>query len=334
MNFKKILISIFIAFTSFLGVAQTSYSPLKKELDGNYVIAQNSLLKFLYEEHYDNDTLRFNIYNSKNQAVLSDSSLIFLVKKGINELTIPTNGSGFQDTSFYTLEVINTKKERFYLRFKNGVSSIVDNGLVLFYDFNDSSCYSGTGTSVYDLKSNHNGTIVGTPSYVSRNVGGTSGLTGNCMEFQGTQRIDLANNFNHTDWTISFWFHYRSSSNNYSRYWGMGGYRFELAITSGNFYFYDGGWRNTGVSVPTSGWHKVTFAYTDSPKKISFRIDGVEVYSNGYGRTMNTYAKISSTYSGGEKGNFYMGDIEVYNKYLSEIEELINYNHNKADYGH
>jgi hypothetical protein len=113
----------------------------------------------------------------------------------------------------------------------------------------------------------------------------------------------------------------------------MGSYRLEIVEPNGYFYVYDGGWFNTGVAVPTSGWQKITFAYDDNPKKFTIRINGAIVYTATRGRSMNTYAKICNAIDN-STGKAYISEVLVYSKYLTDQEELYNYNSAKAKYGY
>ena len=44
---------------------------------------------------------------------------------------------------------------------------VVEDGLVVFYDFKNTKCYPGSGTAVSDLIINKSGTMVGTCSFQS-----------------------------------------------------------------------------------------------------------------------------------------------------------------------
>lgn len=328
---------LLLLLINFVGYNQDTYYKVTKKLDGAYAKTSSGILKFLYNEEYkDSDNLlEYRVYDWKRQVVQSNSTSSITTSLGTNQLEINTNNSNFTIGSFYLLEIVNEKNEKWYLRFKvEDLPPLITDNLVLHYDFNDPASYSGSGTTITDLVSQHNGTITGTPtSPVSRNVGSTTGLTGNCMNFDGSQGIDIANNFNHTDWTVSYWFHYKGVNTYYQRFWGMGSYRIELAETNGYFYVYDGGWINTGVAVPTSDWQKITFAYDDNPKKFTIRINGITVYTATRGRSMNTYAKICNSIDN-RKAKAYIGEILVYGKYLSDEEELYNFNASKEDYGY
>lgn len=73
------------------------------------------------------------------------------------------------------------------------------NGLILYYDIANSSCYSGTGTVINDLSSNnYTGTIINNPTYTTDD--------GGALIFSGGQQIILpqtvADNFSTSEITI------------------------------------------------------------------------------------------------------------------------------------
>lgn len=331
---RHIILGFFLVLFSF-GISQNNYFPVKKNKNDSYALIENGFLNFIYTEEYlDSDNLlKYVVYDAQNQIVHSYINNPIIIKHGVNKLKINTASNNFNPNSTYTLEVINEKNEKWFLRFETTeVTNIITSDLELHYDFNNSSCYSGSGSVVNDLANKHDGTLTGSPNLVSKNIGNTTGLTGNCLEFDGTEGINLQNSFDLTDWTVSYWFHYRGP-NTWQRFWGMSGYRMDIAERNGTFHFYDGGWVNTGISVPTADWHKITFAYQNSPRKLSLRINGAEVYSSARGRTMNTTAYINDSWDNHE-AQCYLAEVLVYSKYLSEEEELINFHNNKADYGY
>jgi hypothetical protein len=105
------------------------YTMLKKKLDGGYYIAYNKKLLFKYDEEYaDKDgLLTFSVYDKSNNVVMSNASLssLALVRYGDNRYSIDLSntanvisGQSMPTNSFYILEVVNEKNEKWYLRFK------------------------------------------------------------------------------------------------------------------------------------------------------------------------------------------------------------------------
>ncbi len=103
----------------------STYTLLKRKLDGSYYQVTNNTLRFKYDEEY-NDTdnlLNFRIYKtSDNSLAASDANVQNIFKKvyyGDNryafDVTLLNGGLASGD---YVLEVTNEKSEKQYLRFK------------------------------------------------------------------------------------------------------------------------------------------------------------------------------------------------------------------------
>jgi hypothetical protein len=84
---------------------------------------------------------------------------------------------------------------------QSAVPSIVTSGLILQYDFSNTSCYSGSGTSVNDLQSTYDTTLY-------NGVGFTSS-DGGALQFDGTDDyglVDMDDVYTHMgEFTISYW---------------------------------------------------------------------------------------------------------------------------------
>lgn len=104
---------------------ENQHAHLKYKLDGYYHTMQNGKINFLFNQEYDAEPLSFNIYNSSDELVMTQNDFSTInTTNGDNYLTVDVSddlhciGPGF----FY-LEVINSKKERMYLRFYNDYSN-------------------------------------------------------------------------------------------------------------------------------------------------------------------------------------------------------------------
>lgn len=93
--------------------------------------------------------------------------------------------------------------------------------------------------------------------------------------------------FGTNDWTIEFWF--KETKDNSGSYHGLiylytptTSLRFQTALYSGtlHFYTYDGTWRNTGWAPTVNKWHHVAITREFSSTTLTFRVDGVQVYTN------------------------------------------------------
>lgn len=101
--------------------SDNQYANLEYELDGYYHVMKNGRIKFIYDQEYDTDDLTFRIYDVDDQVVKTDASFAAIsTTHGDNFLTIDVSGD--EDCigrGFFYLEVINSKKEKLYLRFFN-----------------------------------------------------------------------------------------------------------------------------------------------------------------------------------------------------------------------
>jgi hypothetical protein len=97
------------------------FAHMKYELDGYYHVMKNCNIRFLYNEEYNSATLTFNIYAS-NMTKLYDQSDFptQVLRTGENHITLYVGDDAHCiGEGHFILEVINEKKEHFYLRFFN-----------------------------------------------------------------------------------------------------------------------------------------------------------------------------------------------------------------------
>ncbi len=94
-----------------------TYAVLRKYLDGGYFIAENRMLKFKFDEAYfqdDNINLNFKIKDiANNEVAIADNKLL---DYGDNRYLLDL--SNLDLGAFYSLEIIDSKRNRFYLKFK------------------------------------------------------------------------------------------------------------------------------------------------------------------------------------------------------------------------
>lgn len=99
---------------------QPVFVELEKKLDGEYYKFADKMVRFRYYDKYNDDDnkLSFNIYNGVGVVVYTDASLTLNPNYGENRFVINCGPSGANlPWGSYILEVINTKKEKYYLRF-------------------------------------------------------------------------------------------------------------------------------------------------------------------------------------------------------------------------
>lgn len=106
---------------------------LDKKLDGGYYLVAGGILKFKYNEEYNintsNDKLTYGIYDESQTQILAvnenstpivTGSPLIQVSYGVNqfEIDLGATPATFVAGDYYTLEVVNDKKEKWYLRFQ------------------------------------------------------------------------------------------------------------------------------------------------------------------------------------------------------------------------
>jgi len=98
------------------------YAELRKKLDGGYAIVEDGTLRFVYDEQYNDQDGKLNyfIYNEYNDEVIPSVVTDLTPVYGDNRMDLDLSCSGIGiNSGFYTLEVINEKNEKLYLRFRN-----------------------------------------------------------------------------------------------------------------------------------------------------------------------------------------------------------------------
>lgn len=95
------------------------YALLQRNLDAKYYKTENNKLYFKYDADYASDTLRYRVYDKTNTVVSSylsnNISNSITTVSGDNRYYLNTSSLA---SGYYVLEIINEKKEKYYLRFK------------------------------------------------------------------------------------------------------------------------------------------------------------------------------------------------------------------------
>ncbi len=104
-----------------------NYATLTKQIDGGYYQVTNNKVYFKFEEEYKGIALNYNIYNYSNTTLNTPINLVTTCSDlnvinttlGDNRYIINIANCGNLPTNnYYLLEVINSKNEKFYLKFK------------------------------------------------------------------------------------------------------------------------------------------------------------------------------------------------------------------------
>jgi hypothetical protein len=214
-------------------------------------------------------------------------------------------------------------------------NKIVTNGLVLYLDVANPNSYISGSTVWYNLEGGiPSGSLINGPTFSSANVGS--------IVFDGLNQyvqVQPITSLSSTSYTISSWFKPISSTTGFATLIGYSGSRrllwnsgskTMLAQMGGDGY----GVGSTANSVLTSQWSYVTFIYDKDLGKEYWYINGVyNAIAN------NTSSTFDTTFYLGFYGDpsFYLlnGNIsmvKIYNKRLSDLEILQNYNATKNRY--
>lgn len=225
------------------------------------------------------------------------------------------------------------------MSFNNG-PNIINNGLVFLLDAADQNSYPGSGTVWYDESGNEiNGTLVNSPTFSTTNGGNFS--------FNGSStHVTVPENsvFNTQTPSVEVWI--KTNNTNQNGFW------FEKGNVNTQYALFQEGtnitWRHTtnvsSLTAPaasyinTSNYAQVVGTYTAGDRRIY--VNGVQVASDTLNYTIPTNANGCSigVYGGlnGSRGYYYNGNIaivKVYNKSLSALEVLQNYNTLKYRFG-
>jgi hypothetical protein len=243
-----------------------------------------------------------------------------------------TNGTGnFQ-------LVNNTNSGR--LSMSPAGSSIVTAGLVVNLDASNPASYPGSGTTWTDLSVNgNNGTLVNGPTFSSDN--------GGSIVFDGSNDyanipIPLATSYS----TVTIEAFIKWISFNSGMFLGFNTYD---VWTSGNTLGYNNGASNViGINAATvsslgllGNYKQYTFVMNSSGL-----LSTNKIYINGASQSISpvvgadgnipglaTNLRLASWNNGGFHGNVQYGNLNVYNRALSDQEILQNYNAQKSRFG-
>ena len=235
-----------------------------------------------------------------------------------------------------------------------GAKNIVTNGLVFYLDAANKLSYPGSGTAWVDLSGNgNNGTLTNGPTFSSNNAGS--------IMFDGVDDyVSIPNNnslvFGNNDFTVSIWIKtpLASTGEGTPSQWGpiiskgcttsapSGTWWFAQTSTNSNRITFNissnpGGTFVTATTTPTllDGWHNIVFTrigstgsmYTDSTLTNTDTSSGSDLSSTAplwiAGTSPQTPKKTSMTLS----------QVQIYNRSLSAIEVLQNFNSTRARFG-
>jgi hypothetical protein len=227
--------------------------------------------------------------------------------------------------------------------------SIVTSGLVLCLDAANNKSYSGTGTSWADLSgNNYNGTLTNSPTF--------SGLNGGNIVLNGTnQYVNINYNVNlnpATNVSVSVWARLTVNDANIRNpielsasadelYWiflraDLSPKRWGWGVRQSNNTYAETTSNTTNPSIDT--WYNLTLVANSSTLLVSLYINGILDGSVAYNGTIkqNAVATLSIGRDPGANRRYWQGNIantQIYNRALTDVEILQNYNATKSRFG-
>jgi hypothetical protein len=316
------------AFTSFTGYPWNNYS-----------IVSNNRLKVNF---YNNNISTFDVIIANNAGYSKLSDQNFIIDNNIPQVPTPTPTV----TPTITLTVTPTLTQTptptptptvtptITPTQTPAAGGIVTDGLVLHYDFSNPSCYSGSGTNINDLSTANNpGTVVndyGAISYVSNGTASyfnwSTDAGGNgSNSFNGCINTTSTNAY--LDFTMVLQPDFTMS--------GMGGIFSFPGDKSLRVY-------NNSWTVPNPGnnddWAASSTTFYVNGQISNQIISGWNIFGGAKNNSNPAYPDIAKLYIGtsGYENRNMQGKIAVvlmYNRVLTQSEQLQNYNALKARFG-
>ncbi len=229
----------------------------------------------------------------------------------------------------------------------SSIKGFITNGLILRYELKNSDTYYGT-TTVTDLESNSNGTLVNSPGFSSNGYLNFDGTNDYLMtDTSLNSKLSPANTSN----IISFFIWIYPQDNGVivteqgNTTLNGGWHDAQIEMVSGSLRF--GLWNGAGISyvtssisTPINNWYYVGLtydgttlrAYVNSQLAGSTNFTRSTPYSAENGLHYGIAAADFTSMGDGSYAKVKVGDFHVYNKVLSQQEVLNNYNATKSNY--
>jgi hypothetical protein len=231
--------------------------------------------------------------------------------------------------------------------------NVVTDGLVLYLDAANTKSYPGSGTTWTDIAAGNNGTLINGPTFNSAN--------GGSIVFDGVDDyVSIPNNnslvFGNNNFTVSIWIKtpLASTGEGTPSQWGpiiskgcgtsapSGTWWFAQNSTNSNRITFNissnpGGTFVTGTTTPIllDGWHNIVFTrigstgsmYTDST------LTNTDTSSDSNLSSTTPLWIAGTSPSATKRTSMTLSQVQIYNRSLSAIEVLQNYNSIKTRYG-
>ena len=231
-------------------------------------------------------------------------------------------------------------------------TALIQTNLIMNWDIQNSSSYSGSGSVITDLKGNINGTLTGTIVYTSDSPNYLT-IDGGTFEYIYTANINpyLSPANTGTNQSMFLWIYPTSNGIIYSEQGSLtpdgGWYDAQIQRDSSNRFLF-GVWPYTVNTAPiTSGtyalnnWYYVGWTYNGT---LTGYVNGSSVGSSTYSRE-TPYTTLRPMYfnlgyptttdmtTTTTTCSYRLGACQIYNVGLSGAQVLSNYNNTKAKYG-
>lgn len=222
--------------------------------------------------------------------------------------------------------------------------SLVTTNLINYLDFSNTSCYSGSGTTVYDL--------VASLSYTVNGALFLSGTNGGVFEFDGVNDYIFANSDRTLvgNFSVGVWFLKNGTTGVNMGLFNLedsstDGYRHLIDENTGNYYLRSRiNANNFDDTTPMADltWYYFVATWNDSSKLNTAYKNGSSYDTSSPATSLNVVAEricIGAITSGNNyeasaqyhKG--YIGEVHFYNRELSAAEVLQNFNATRSRYG-
>lgn len=217
-----------------------------------------------------------------------------------------------------------------------GVAGPVLSNLTMYLDAFNSSSYPGTGTTWFDISGNNADiSLVGSPAYTGTSPG--------YFTFNGTTQYGTGSTngvLNNSSYTKSLWFYINAYADNNLSSSQAGGHFIFMGPGLNKVYCGHTDWPNYLAYQSTGTFNLNTWYYLaltfDTTVGMTLYVNGVQdsTYTANLSPFTGNGSTNIATFGGSNLLNGRMAKAFFYNKRLSALEVLQNYNSTKAAFGY
>lgn len=200
--------------------------------------------------------------------------------------------------------------------------SLVTDNLIFYCDSPNTACYSGTGTTAYDLIGSNSITLVNGVTYTS----GASGY----FTLDGTNDYMSMTLPSLTVYSISFWIYIISYDNTERQILETLGDAVAITLLSGKFHIWNGASNSGSTSFSTGQWYNVVCTRSGSSTKLY--LNGVSDGTFATGASIPSGTATIGMMSSSRYLNARVANFNFYSVELSSTDILQNYYSLKSRY--